>query len=153
MNIFVLNLNPSIAAQDQCDKHVVKMVLETAQLLCSAYPDGVAPYKRTHYNHPCSIWTRECYENWTWLLDHGNALSREYSYRYGKRHKTQDVFDWMRFNQPALTLLGDMTPFAQAMPPVFKNEDAVVAYRAYYVGAKQHIARWNKGRDKPDWYN
>ncbi len=136
----------------QCDKHVVKMVLETAQLLCTAYPDGVAPYKRTHYNHPCAIWTRECNENWSWLLDHGNALSREYSHRYGKRHKTQSVFDWMMINPPTLPTLGSMTPFAQAMPPIYKADDPVDAYRAYYLGAKRHIAQWNKSRNKPYWY-
>ena len=65
MNIFVLDNDPFKAAEYQCDKHVVKMVLETAQLLCSAHE--TAPYKRTHYNHPCAIWTRSSLSNYMWL--------------------------------------------------------------------------------------
>ena len=84
MNIFVLDYNPKRAAQMQCDKHVVKMPLETAQILCSAFEPGTAPYKRTHYNHPCSVWGRESKVNYKWLIEHGLALSDEYTYRYGK---------------------------------------------------------------------
>lgn len=153
MNIFVLDVNPNHAAMMQCDKHVVKMILESAQLLCTAYPDGTAPYKRTHYNHPCAIWTRECIENWNWLLDHAKALSREYTYRYGKLHKTESVLNWLTYNPPTLPTLGNMTAFAQCMPSIYKDPDPVVAYRAYYNGEKQKIAQWNKGRGKPNWYN
>lgn len=69
MNIFILDTNPKIAAQYHVDKHVVKMILETAQLLCSAHwlNGSEAPYKLTHKNHPCAIWTRECVENYNWL--------------------------------------------------------------------------------------
>lgn len=37
MNIFVLDKNPVIAAQLQCDKHVVKMIVESAQMLSTAH--------------------------------------------------------------------------------------------------------------------
>jgi len=151
MNIFVLDLDPSIAAQMQCDKHVVKMVLETAQLLCSVYSNGTAPYKRTHYKHPCAIWTRECIENWQWLLEHGNALSKEYTFRYNKQHKTQSVLDWLHNNRPQLPSLGTTTAFVQCMPKIYKTVDAVRAYQSYYNGTKQNIARWNKSRSKPSW--
>ena len=94
LNIFVLHKNPQLAAQYQCDKHVVKMILETAQLLCSPYVPGVAPYRRTHYNHPCAKWTRESQSNYFWLGIHGLALADEYTYRYGKIHKSVDVIKW-----------------------------------------------------------
>ena len=151
MNIFLLDLSPQLAAQYQVDKHVIKMILESAQLLCSAYPEGVAPYKRTHYNHPCAKWTRESFANWAWLLEHAYALSTEYTYRYGKVHKCHSILDWLALNPPNL-LATPQTAFMQCMPEAYKNPDPVVAYRAYYCGEKQHIAHWNKGRSKPSWY-
>ena len=87
MNIFVLDLDPVKAARYQCNKHVVKMVLETAQLLCAPFEPGVAPYKRSHFNHPSSIWTRSSLSNYHWLIVHGMALCDEYEYRYSKIHK------------------------------------------------------------------
>lgn len=61
MNIFYLDKDPKLCAQYHCDKHVVKMILESAQLLCTAVNEAagkeVAPYKSTHVNHPCSIWS------------------------------------------------------------------------------------------------
>ena len=65
MNIFMLHQEPQIAAQYHCDKHVVKMILESAQLLCTALNEaGVPmPYRVTHKNHPCSIWVRESRAN------------------------------------------------------------------------------------------
>lgn len=153
MNIFVLDQTALLSAQYQCDKHVVKMVLESAQLLSSVYEPGKGPYKRTHYNHPCAIWARTCYENWVWLLFHADALSKEYTYRYGRVHACDSIIGQMALNQPYLPAIGHMTPFAQCMPDIYKNPDPVVAYRNYYLGAKQDIAKWNKGRGKPDWYN
>lgn len=91
MNIFVLDYCPVKSAQMQCDRHVVKMPLETAQLLCSAYPNDNAPYKRTHYNHPCSIWARKSENNYLWPIEHGLALCLEYNFRYGKNHKSREV--------------------------------------------------------------
>ena len=70
MNIFVLHKDPVVAAQMQCDKHVVKMLLESAQMLCSPFEPGSAPYRRSHYNHPCSKWARESSSNYQWLWDH-----------------------------------------------------------------------------------
>lgn len=154
MNIFVLDLDPIKAAQYQADKHIVKMTLESAQLLCAPFDVGVAPYKRTHYNHPCAKWVREDANNYTWLLEHAWALAKEYLFRYTKIHQCTSVIDWCyahmhQLNLPSVT----RTPFAQAMPDIYKNPDPVVAYRSYYIGEKHKIVRWNKSREKPDWYN
>ena len=150
MNIFVLDLDPVIAAQMQCDKHVVKMVLESAQLLCAPFEPGTAPYKRTHYNHPCALWAREDINNYLWLLAHAYALADEYRYRYGKTHKCLNVIDWCVANTNKLRLrYAGLTPFAQAMPVQYKNIDPVVAYRAYYMGEKMGIAQWTKSRPRP----
>ncbi|HAW80963.1 MAG TPA: hypothetical protein DCX27_15355, partial [Balneola sp.] len=94
MNIFVLDKNPNEAARQACDKHVVKMILESAQMLCSVHPEGTAPYKRSFYNHPCTKWVRETDKNYDWLVDHALALCSEYTKRYGKTHKSEEIIQW-----------------------------------------------------------
>ncbi len=97
MNIFVLDQDPKVCAKYHNNKHVVKMILETAQLLCGVHHMVESkieiPYKLSHKNHPCSIWARECIENYVWLCDLGMELCFEYTYRYGKKHKSQAVFE------------------------------------------------------------
>lgn len=154
MNIFVLDSDPAVAAQSVCDKHVNKMVVETAQLLCAAFPQGAAPYRRTHYNHPCAIWTRSSYANFVWLALHGLALADEFEYRYGKVHKSRGVILWcLEHLSEADVPQGDLTPFAQAMPDAYKRADAVEAYRTYYRQGKAEIARWAKNRPAPEWWS
>ena len=157
MNIFVLSFNPRIAAEHHCDKHVVKMILETAQLLYSAHwltdpsrlPDGA--YKLSHKNHPCAIWTRESLANYLWLCDLGYWLCQEYRFRYGnKTHKTERHIDWLRANPPAIADLG-VTTIRLAMPDEYKRPNPVVSYQTYYVENKlkvRNIVRYTK-RDPP----
>ena len=150
MNIFVLNVDPVAAAQEQCDAHVIKMTLETAQLLCSAFPENHAPYRRTHYNHPCSVWTRQTEGNFLWLAEHGLALADEYAFRYGKVHKSREVIDWCLQNRPSLP--SGRTEFVQAMPDELKRPDPVEAYQIFYVERKRTFAKWNKNRSAPAWW-
>ena len=149
MNIFVLDENPIIAARYACDKHVVKMILESAQMLCSVHPEGAAPYKRSFYNHPCTKWVRASTHNYSWLIAHAYALCSEYTNRYDKVHKTQKVIEWCDENRPELPHIG-LTPFAQAMPEQYKNNDIVEAYRAYYIGEKKDFATWKS--ETPYWF-
>jgi hypothetical protein len=153
MNIFVLDLDPKKCAQYHANKHVIKLILESAQLLCGVHwvLGGEAPYKLSHKNHPCSIWARECIENYVWLCDLGLELSKEYTYRYGKRHKSQDVIEWCLINQPNLKENGDMTKFALAMPDEYKVMDVVESYRNYYMGSKKDLCEW-KNRPTPEWF-
>ena len=92
MNIFYLDNNPVKAAQVQYNKHVVKMILESAQMLCTAhhhYDNGHnVPYKKAHYNHPSTIWCRQNASQYMWLYDHMIALGKEYTKRYKKTHLT-----------------------------------------------------------------
>lgn len=151
MNIFVLDKNPKLAAQYQCDKHVVKMILESAQLLCSPFDE--APYRRTHYNHPCAKWVRQSADNFQWLVQHALALCAEYTFRYSKRHKSQDVIEWCTVNATQLELPNaGLTEFAQAMPDECKNADVVAAYRDYYRTHKRDFAKWTL-REIPGWFN
>jgi hypothetical protein len=143
MNIFYLHVLASKAAEYHCDKHVVKMILETAQLLYSAHwelaPTGIpeGAYRKTHVNHPCAIWVRESLSNYRWLADLGYWLCREYRYRYGdKTHKTEAHILWLRANPPAGLVDIGATPPRQAMPDEYKHPDPVVAYRIYYVENK-----------------
>jgi len=152
LNIFVLSKDPVKAAKMQCDQHVVKMTLETAQLLCSPFKPGVAPYKRTHFNHPCSVWVRESEGNFLWLCRHGLALAEEYTYRYQKRHNSLSVIEWCEKNHSRLEFTKKRrTKFALAMPEEFQGECPVESYRMFYKNSKLHFARWQKGRSEPIW--
>lgn len=155
MNIFILDWNVKKCAQYHVDKHVVKMILETAQLLCGAHhmtPQVTpqVPYKLSHKNHPCAIWTRESLSNYLYLCELGLELCNEYTHRYGKRHKSQDVIEWCIINKPNILDKGFTEP-AKAMPDEYKVDDVVQSYRNYYCGAKSEFAVW-KMRDIPHWY-
>lgn len=153
MNIFVLDNNPKKCAQYHCDKHCIKQLLESVQILCSAHwmTGGEAPYKLAHKNHPCCIWARECIENYIWLCDLTMELCEEYTYRYGKTHKSQQVLEWCMINIPNLRENGNITPFVLAMPDEYKVDCPVLSYRNYYRGAKSSFAVW-KNREIPMWF-
>jgi len=149
MNIFFLSLNPTEAARLHCDKHVVKMILETAQLLYTAHwvyesplPEGA--YRKTHPNHPSARWVRESLVNYRWLCALGMALCEEYTYRYGKVHKTEPHLRWLTANSPIQLVDVGWTLPRLAMPDEFKDKDPVVAYRRYYLGAKVRLLSYTK---------
>lgn len=143
MNIFFLDWNPKKAAEYHCDKHVVKMIIETAQLLYSAHwtlnsPLPVSAYKLAHKNHPCSIWVRQSITNYMWLCSLGWWLCKEYQSRYGahKIHKTEAHIVWLMNNPPVGIPNEPMTSPAQAMPEIYKTENTIRAYRKFYIGSK-----------------
>jgi hypothetical protein len=153
LNIFILDYDPIKAARYQCDKHVVKMPLETAQILCAIFEPGKAPYKRTHFNHPCTIWSRESKENYLWLIQHGLALCDEYTYRYGKIHKSRAIIKWCQKNLKKLSFDKEAkTRFSLCFDEKYKIGNAVESYRQYYRVSKNNIACWNKERAKPNWF-
>lgn len=156
MNIFVLDENPQKAAEYHCDKHVVKMITESAQLLTSAYYytnwDKGIPYTLSHQNHPCSIWARESKENWLWLLSLGLCLYKEYKFRYGdKVHKSGTVLIWCYENMPTIKSKG-ITTRPLCMPDQYKYGSVVDCYRRYYVAEKSHLFKWSM-REEPYWIN
>jgi len=155
MNIFVLDQDPRVCAVYHNDKHVVKMILESAQLLCGVHhmteSNLDVPYGLSHKNHPCSIWARKCIENYIWLCDLGLELSKEYTHRYGKRHKSQDIIEWCMTNLPNLPEFGDITQHPKAMPDECKTDDVVESYRRYYIMEKSSFCNW-KNREIPNWY-
>ena len=157
MNIFVLDRDVVKSAQAHVDRHIVKMPLETAQLLCTARQEltgdaDTIPYRKTHANHPCSVWARQSLANYTWLCNMGMELCKEYTYRYGKVHKCQAVIENCIENTPdpnVFTYL-ELTEFPQAMDDEYKLSDPVLAYRNYYNKAKAHLHSW-KDRVAPVW--
>jgi len=176
MNIFVLDKNPKKAAKEHCDKHVVKMIVESAQMLSTAHRilDGTPVkkpsksgktmqwhyeltderedklYKAVHAKHPCTIWTMESNENYNWHWDLFNALCDEYIHRYKKVHKTDYLLRGALLQLPKNIPHCKMTPFRQAMFEECKQEDTVQAYRTYYH-AKTFKMAWTN-RNTPDWW-
>jgi hypothetical protein len=153
MNIFLLDKNLEKCAQYHVNRHVVKMILESAQLLCSVHHicgELEPPYKLAHKNHPCSIWCRASLTNYLYLCELGLELSKEYTYRYNKHHKSTDVIQWCLNNLPNIPDIG-FTPPALAMPDQYKVDDFVQSYRNYYIGEKKGFATW-KNREIPYWF-
>ena len=181
MNIFFLDTDPKIAAQQHCDKHVVKMIIEYAQLLSTAHRllDGaqyVQPnqynrqmkrwkledyrepilYKASHINHPSAIWTRQCGDNYQWLWKLFKHLCEEYRHRYGgeenKEHKTSLLLAPLSFRPQNIDMYSPWTEPPQAMPDDVKVPgDSITAYRNYYKVHKARFAKWTN-RETPNWY-
>lgn len=157
MNIFVLAEQPDAAARFHCDKHVVKMVLESVQLLCTAHhqidgpdaPDGVYG-TISNPNHPVAKWTRATSGNYLWTFALAAALGAQFYHRYHKAHASIALLPRL-FYAPAGITLGPRTPFEQCMPDAFKGPDAVHAYRLFYATEKMRFARWRRGVTEPYW--
>jgi hypothetical protein len=180
MNIFALHLDPKTCAQMHVDKHVVKMILEYSQLLSTAhrvldgqeYIDDSSGrrikrwklsnsfagdkllYKATHINHPSAIWARESKANYQWLAYLLVELCKEYTYRYGKIHKSESdgLVKWLVNCIPENIPNKPFTQPTPAMPDHYKVKgDSVKSYRNYYIGDKQRMASWKK-RQVPAWW-
>jgi hypothetical protein len=145
MNIFYLHKCPKRAAQLQYNKHVVKMILESAQMLCTAHhcimgSDADVPYKVAHKNHPSTKWARQSGENYAWLYWHMIELGKEYEKRYGKKHlsiiKCEDPLSIL----PGGILETGLTEMPQCMPDKYKDPCSIQAYWNYYIGEKHVVA-------------
>lgn len=132
VNIFVTDVCPKVSAQNLDDKRVIKMALESAQMLSTALHEHDSPwkpYKINHKNHPCTIWARTTRANYQWLLDHLVALCSEYEIRYGKIHACAALipgFEEHSVNVPE----GELTPFPNCT--IYKDEtDVIEAYKRF----------------------
>lgn len=159
MNIFILDEDPEIIAQYHCDVHVVKMIVETAQLLSTAHHilndkeaiSGI--YKKTHKNHPCAIWVRESRENYNWTHYLLGCLLIEYTYRYNKIHKTQNIWkNLYQFPKNIESKQFNLNSAPQCMPDEHKMSCVIEAYRKYYKNDKTKMSRFTyKKREIPNW--
>ena len=160
MNIFYLHNDPEVAASYHCDKHCVKMILESAQLLSTAhrildgddYADSVGLYKSFSPNHPSAVWVRESRENYRWLWEMTFALCREYNKRYDKTHAIQRVgILGALAPSPDNIVSSGFTSPPQCMPDQYKVDgDVVQGYKNYYHGEKAYFAQWRLG--EPEWW-
>lgn len=159
MNIFYLSNEPEKCAQQHCDKHVVKMILETAQLLSNAHHmlDGdqvIRPiYKLTHKNHPSAVWVRASATHYKWLWLLLVELCKEYTHRYGKVHKVErdGLINTLKTPPQNISASPVMSEPPPAMPDEYKSSDVIQSYRNYYRGAKRSFARWTN-REVPTWF-
>ena len=162
MNIFVTDLCPYTSAKNLCDKHINKMWIETAQILSAVidHRSGnmqlsseteLPQYPKAHVKHPCTIWAMESQMNAQWLTKHMHGIEQEFKKRYPRtKHKLEGKYkDYVLKLQDCKFDKVDMTPFAQAMPDMYKADDAVVAYRTYYLMDKT-FASWKK--ETPVWF-
>lgn len=181
MNIFYFDSDPERCAIDHCDKHVVKMILEYAQLLSTAHRilDGIttttksasgrnktewhladtrndALYSATHTMHPSAKWCRDSDANYQWLYSLFIALCDEYTYRYHKVHATDTKLRGILKNSPNNIRIGEFSPPWRAMPDQYKvskssPEYCQLSYQYYFNGEKQQIAKWSH-RAEPIWF-
>jgi len=169
MNIFAIDRDPIIAAMHLVDKHVSKMVLESAQMLANCFePKHLEAIdcprtqkgsvrKHSYFNHPCSIWVRTSKSNMRWLILHAQAMDDERMQRCKLKstaevlpHFSSSFINWCEVNIDSSNVSeGPLTEFAQAMPDEFKDKDSVVAYRNLYREGKSHLHYWQ--RNKPSW--
>ena len=149
MNIFYLDKDPVKAAKMQYNKHVVKMILESAQMLCTAHhcimgSDADVPYKSAHKNHPSTIWARQSAQNYAWLYYHMMALGAEYTKRYGKKHLSITKCEDKLAILPGGILETGFEQPPQCMPDEYKDKCSVKAYWNYYIGEKHSVANKNE---------
>jgi len=162
MNIFYLDDNPRLSAQQLCDKHVPKMLLETCQMLSTGIRSRLevktdSLYKIAYPKHPSTMWVGESRKHFMWALEYARAVADEYTWRYGKMHKSERVVKWLEDNKEYIfKAFEDVEPIftrpPQCMPDQYKQEDTIEAYRSYYYGEKKYFAKWEKGRNKPEWF-
>jgi len=180
MNIFYLHKNTVKCAEMHCDKHVVKMCIEYAQILSTTHrvidgepwvgttvngrkiqryfhPDTYMNerlYKASHINHPSTVWARQSRDNYNWLYDLWMALCLEYTHRYGKKHECQRKLEDVLLIPPMkLTGVGftEPPPAMKAYPECVVEGDSVTSYRNFYWEDKREFAKWSN-RDKPYWW-
>ena len=135
MNIFLLDPDPEICATYYVDKHM-KIIVEIAQVLATAYPAGIARMKHTHKQHPCAIFIRNSLSNFNYALAYGNALSKEYSFRYNRVHSCQADLNWYKENQPDIPDIGLTDPpraFGDFKDIIKPTNCVFTDYRRYYL--------------------
>jgi hypothetical protein len=176
VNIFYVDENPAIAAQCLVDKHVVKMILESAQLLSTTHrfldgeeiegksktgrkarrwtlPDARehVMYQATHINHPSAVWCRQSVQNYDWLVDHFYALMKEYNHRYNKSHKCYGEISYMLQSPPHNLKAWEWTEMPSCMAEEYIiSEDPIINYRNYYREGKKNLHKWTN-RSAPSW--
>ena len=174
MNLFFLDIDPKKCAEYHCDKHVVKMILELIQMMYTAHnflktkDIPINGYRSFNPQHPTCIWVRRCVENYTYTSLVAKYLCEEYTYRYGRIHKSQKHLDWLIKTIPEADNISSYkpgtvlsynkrfqelghTPVPLAMFDDTKFQDTFKSYHFYYIVHKRQFAKWTC-RSSPWWY-
>ena len=158
MNIFFLHRDPQWAANSLCDKHIPKMLLESAQMLSTAVQENAGEqledlYKPAYSKHPMTKWVGSTFSNFQWTLENAVFISHEYCKRFNKLHKSSRILNAIYDNQYYKEIPDEQfTTPPQCMPDEYKDKDYVIAYRKYYMGAKAYFAKWERGVSAPEWW-
>ena len=151
MNIFHLHKDPKTCAEYHCDKHVVKMILETGQMLSTAYRRhfdecyfyNVDLYKTAYPRHPMTVWVGNSGGNFSWTMQLLEHLLQQYELRYNKVHTTSRIFYLLKNNLKYWQdLTGEFMRPPLCMPDKYKSEDYIKSYRDYYIGEKKRFAKY-----------
>lgn len=154
MNVMFLSLDPKKAAICSVNSHIIKLPVEVMQMIEFAY--GMNKSDR-HYNHPMSQWIRSSVANFSWAVDYGIELCKEYYHRYGykknRQHACLSFFkkcNYIPENIPALGIQITDPPrcFGEYKGIIPETDNVVVDYRNYYLAAKSHLFKWTN-REKP----
>jgi hypothetical protein len=147
MNIFFLDKDPKKCVDHYYDSHVCKMVIETAQMLCTAHHllgNSNVPYRKTHYNHPSTIWVRSSKKHYEWAYQLMIAIGEEFTKRYGKQHLTITKCKDILKEIPKGIINDDWVDPPQCMPDEYKADNSLDAYWNFYKIGKKHLAKHNK---------
>lgn len=155
MNIFHLDKDPLLCAKYHCDKHVVKMILETGQMLCTAYQRhyGLKDdlYKPAYPHHPMTKWVGDSGGNFSFTIKLFDSLLAEYTDRYNKVHKTFRIYLLLNSKYKKWQdMKGDFINPPLCMPDEYKLDDYVQSYKNYYIGEKMYFAKYNYS-ETPHW--
>jgi hypothetical protein len=156
MNIFVSHINPIVSAHNLDDKRVVKMVVESAQILQTALHNNgfneLILVRPAWFNHPVVQWAGASRQNYNWLLHHLTSLIELYEEIYGRKH--------LYHNFPLQ--FGCTKDFIKDAPPtefpnctLYKQHESIDAYQRHLVYKWKFLDKrkttW-KLREKPDFY-
>ena len=155
MNIFHLDKDPLLCAKYHCDKHVVKMIVETGQMLCTAYQRhyGLKDdlYKPAYPHHPMTKWVGDSGANFSFTIKLFDSLLAEYTDRYNKVHKTFRIYLLLNSKYKKWQdMEGEFTTPPLCMPDEYKLDDYVQSYKNYYIGEKMYFAKYNYS-ETPHW--
>ena len=162
MNRFLINYSPELCARDMCDKHVVKMPLEEAQMLCTTvrlhapeYAEEAGLYRAVHQKHPCTIWAGQTRANYLYSLDMFREMCREYTYRYGKVHASWRLYDAL-VDAAQYVPDGNITPHPECFSEHTDLKSGrpwpIQSYRKFYMTKQKRFKMvWTK-RDMPEWF-
>lgn len=164
VNFFYLDQDPKKCAKYYCNKHIIKIPIEIAQILSKVHHElnsnidfskiyknsivvnnSIGPYQ----------WIKESYDNYIWACKLGLELINQYKLRYNKEnHKTEIILLFLFNNPPKLSKKGITKFIGTNKYDMFQfiSNDPVICARYNYAEMKCTHDKWNKEVSPPDWF-